>query len=134
EVAQRIAAGSGNKNYGVLSLAVQFFSEVTLAGNISNKVFFPEPKVSSSILKIDILKKPRIKVKDEKMFFRVVKGAFGQRRKTLLNSLAHSLGLDKDSLAEVLKKNDISPTRRGETLSLEEFGKLSNAISEICMH
>jgi 16S rRNA (adenine1518-N6/adenine1519-N6)-dimethyltransferase len=128
EVAQRIAAGNGNKNYGVLSLVVQYFADVTLAGNVSNKVFFPEPKVSSSILKINILKTPRIKVKDEKLLFKVIKGSFGQRRKTLLNSLSHSLNLDKDVLLEAMGKISLDPSRRGETLTLEEFGRLSDVI------
>jgi 16S rRNA (adenine1518-N6/adenine1519-N6)-dimethyltransferase len=131
EVAQRIAAHSGNKNYGVLSLAVQYFADVTLAGDISGKVFYPEPKVSSSILKIDVLEKPRIKVKDEELLFKVIKGAFGQRRKTLLNSLSHNLGLDKRVLLEVLGKVNIDPSVRGETLTLDQFGKLSDAIKKI---
>lgn len=131
EVAERIVATSGNKNYGILSIIVQYFADVCLARNISKKVFFPEPKVSSSILKIDIRKKPRIKVKDEKLFFKVVKGAFSQRRKILINCLSPSLDLDKNLIQQALEKSSISPTRRGETLTLEEFGKLSDAISEI---
>lgn len=131
EVAERMTATAGSKNYGVLSIAVGYFADVSLARSVSRKVFFPEPKVSSSIIKLDILRKPRVKVTDENIFFKTVKGAFAQRRKMLINSLSHSLGLDKKVIQHILEKNNISPKNRAETLTLEEFGKLSDYVSEI---
>ncbi len=131
EVAQRITSTTGSKNYGILSIAVQYFANVYLIRNVSKKVFFPEPKVSSSILKIDVLNKPRVRVKDEDIFFKVVRGAFSQRRKMLINSLSHSLNLQRNLIQQILEKNNISSQRRGETLTLEEYGKLSDSINEI---
>ena len=131
EVAGRMTASAGSKNYGVLSIAVRYFADVSLAKNVSRKVFFPEPKVSSSIIKLNVLRRPRVKVKDENIFFKTVKAAFAQRRKMLVNSLSHSLNLDKKLIGQILEKNNVSPKRRAETLTLEEFGKLSDHISEV---
>jgi 16S rRNA (adenine1518-N6/adenine1519-N6)-dimethyltransferase len=91
----------------------------------------PRPKVDSAVISFDILKSPRIDVVDEKMLFRVIRGSFGQRRKTLLNSLSNNLEISKDIIKEVLEKSGIDPQVRGETLSLSQFGRISDEISKI---
>ncbi len=126
EVAERIAAKPGGKEYGVLSLSVQYYGRPLLAFTIPGGAFRPVPKVDSAVIHIEIFREPSVSVKDEKVFFRVIKTAFSQRRKTLLNSL-RSLGGD---IREKLVLAGIDPGRRPETLSMEEFAKLADAIKE----
>jgi 16S rRNA (adenine1518-N6/adenine1519-N6)-dimethyltransferase len=125
EVAERIVAPPGGKDYGVLSIMVQYLAQVELKFMIPKEAFRPVPKVDSALLHIKILGKPSVSVRDEKTFSRVVKTAFSHRRKTLANSLK-SLG---DEMREKLIACGIDPGRRPETLSMEEFAKLADFLT-----
>lgn len=128
EVAVRMQSSPGNKDYGALSVAVQYYSKPQIIVNVPRHVFMPKPNVDSAVVVLDVYKSPVVDVIDEKKFFQVVKAAFGQRRKTLLNALAGgNLGLSKKEIKDILLKCDIDFRRRGETLELEEFAKISNA-------
>jgi 16S rRNA (adenine1518-N6/adenine1519-N6)-dimethyltransferase len=122
EVAERIVAHPGGKDYGVLTIMVQYFAQAELMFIIPKEAFRPIPKVDSAVVHIKILERPRVLVRDEKMFFRLVRTAFSQRRKTLSNSLK-GLG---EGVRDVMISAGIDPQRRPETLSLEEFAKLSD--------
>jgi len=122
EVAERIIAKPGGKDYGVLSIMVQYYASPSLAFIIPKGAFRPVPKVDSAVIHMQILEKPFIDVKDERIFKSVVKTAFSQRRKVLSNSLK---GMRNDS-KEWLEKAEIDPNRRPETLSIEEFARLAN--------
>ena len=133
EVADRISAEPGTKAYGSLSIAVQYYMEASLTFIVPKTVFVPQPNVDSAILKLTRRDTPAVEVTDEKAFFRLTKAAFQQRRKTLWNNLQHSYGKDDQTkawLAKSLETAGIDPKRRGETLSLQEFAALSNAMSE----
>lgn len=130
EVAQRIAAEPGGKEYGALSVAVQYYSIPKIIETVPKTAFMPQPNVDSAVIHLLIRNEPPVSIKDEAMFFRVVRASFGQRRKTLLNSLYGSdLNLQKKDGEIILKKCGIEYRRRGETLSLEEFALLSDEIS-----
>ena len=132
EVADRISAKPGTKAYGSLSIAVQYYMEATVAFIVPKTVFVPQPNVDSAILKLTRRKKPAVEVNDEKAFFRLTKAAFQQRRKTLWNNLLSTYGKDEETklwLSQSLVQANIDPQRRGETLSLEEFAALSNAMT-----
>jgi 16S rRNA (adenine1518-N6/adenine1519-N6)-dimethyltransferase len=131
EVADRINAEPGNKTYGALSVAVQFFSEPSIIAKVPKTVFMPQPKVDSTVIRLKVLDEPRVKVEDRKYFFKVVRAAFGKRRKTLLNALSSGLGMEKSIIEQVLLDTGIDPKRRGETLSIEEFGELSNNLWKV---
>ena len=122
EVAERIAAEPGGKDYGVLSIMLQYYSEPKLKFIINKESFRPMPRVDSAVIHIKILEKPSVSVQDEQMFFKVMKTAFSHRRKTLSNSLK-SLG---DDIKDKLISTGIDPQRRPETLSLEEFARLAD--------
>ncbi len=128
EVAERIYASPSTKAYGALSIAVQYYADPQMLMIVPKTVFFPAPNVDSAVLRLKILKEPRFPVKDERLFFRVVRAAFSQRRKTLLNTLSSGLSMDKAAVTEILLSVNIDPIRRGETLSIEEFAKLSDAV------
>lgn len=128
EVADRITAQPGTKDYGAISVLCQFHTKPVLVCNVGAELFVPPPKVDSAVVKMAFRDKPAVAVKDEKMFFRIVKAAFSQRRKTLLNCLAANFPINKSDLTNIMESVDIAPTRRGETLSLEEFAKLSEVI------
>ncbi|MDA9461114.1 Dimethyladenosine transferase [Enterococcus mundtii 3F] len=134
EVADRISAKPGTKAYGSLSIAVQYYMEASLAFIVPKTVFVPQPNVDSAILKLTRRATPAVSVTDEKAFFRLTKAAFQQRRKTLWNNLQHVYGKDEETkswLTESLTEAGIDPKRRGETLSLEEFAALSNAMEHL---
>ncbi|MCE5311526.1 MAG: 16S rRNA (adenine(1518)-N(6)/adenine(1519)-N(6))-dimethyltransferase RsmA [Nitrospiraceae bacterium] len=124
EVADRIVAVPGGKDYGVLSVAVQFYGHATYGFTIPAGAFRPVPKVDSAVVHIDLLNKPDLTVKNKDIFFRVVRTAFSQRRKMLSNSLKPVF----DNVREALQHAGIEPTRRPETLTLAEFAKLSNLV------
>lgn len=124
EVAQRIVAKPGTKDYGVLSIMIQYYAIPALRFIIPRGAFRPVPKVDSAALYIDMLESPSVKVKDEKLFFRVVKTAFSQRRKTLANALKSLSGDIKDKIASA----GIDSQRRPGTLSIEEFARLAEAL------
>ena len=129
EVADRISAVPGTKAYGSLSIAVQYYMEAELAFIVPKTVFVPQPNVDSAILKLTRRATPAVEVTDEKEFFKLTKAAFQLRRKTLWNNLQNSYGKDektKEWLKASLAASEIDPTRRGETLSLAEFVRLSN--------
>lgn len=126
EVAERIVAYPGGKDYGLLSIMVQYRAEPKLKFIIPKGAFRPVPKVDSAVVHLKILKEPSVEVKDEKLFFSVAKTAFSQRRKMLSNSLK---SLRKD-IRERLVEAGIDPNRRAETLSIEEFARLSNILEE----
>lgn len=126
EVAERIAAEPGGKDYGVLTIMIQYFAQAELMFIIPKEAFRPIPKVDSAVVHMKILERPRVMVRDEKLFFRLVKTAFSQRRKTLSNSLK---GIS-DDIKDVLLQSGIDPQRRPETLSLEEFARLSDSLTK----
>lgn len=129
EVALRMIASPGNKSYGSLSVAVQYYSDANIIVNVPSSVFIPRPNVDSAVIMLKVYDEPKVEVKDEKLLFKVVKGAFGTRRKTLLNALSLSnLDMTKDEVKEVLTTCNIDPVRRGETLSIEEFAILADYI------
>lgn len=133
EVASRIAAAPGTKAYGSLSIAVQYYMDAELAFIVPRTVFNPMPNVDSAIVRLTRKEKPAVSVKDESFFFAVVRSAFVQRRKTLWNNLIAAFGKEesvKEKVTAALKEAGIDPSRRGETLSIEEFGVLSNALFE----
>lgn len=126
EVADRIAAPPGSKTYGILSIAVQISAQVTKVMNVSPSAFWPAPKVTSAVIRLDLRPYPGFHV-DKRDFFRVVKAAFSQRRKTLGNSLSGGLGLRKEEVIERLQGAGILDGRRAESLSIEEFQVLTKA-------
>jgi 16S rRNA (adenine1518-N6/adenine1519-N6)-dimethyltransferase len=129
EVAERVASGPGGKRYGVLSVLTQLSCEVRPLMTIPPGAFSPNPKVESAVLHLYVLPAPRVPVADERAFRRIVKAAFGQRRKNLANALAAGLRVTPDAARRRLAAAGIDPTRRAETLSLEEFWRLSEAFS-----
>ena len=134
EVADRISAQPGSKAYGSLSIAVQYYMQAQLAFIVPKTVFVPQPNVDSAILKLTRRSQPAVEVMDEKSFFRLTKAAFQLRRKTLWNNLLHSYGKDeatKSWLTQALDQANIDPKRRGETLTLQEFADLSNAMKNL---
>ncbi len=127
EVARRLAAAPGNKDYGSLTVAVQYYTEASLAFGVPRTVFYPQPEVDSAVVKLTKRKSPAVEVVDQELFFKVVRAAFGKRRKTILNALSSSnIGATKEQVDLLLGQSGIDPKRRGETLTLEEFALLSN--------
>jgi 16S rRNA (adenine1518-N6/adenine1519-N6)-dimethyltransferase len=130
EVGERICAAPGGKDYGALTVAVQYRCIPHNILLVPSESFIPQPEVESMVVRLDSREEPPVALKDEKMYFRVVKASFGQRRKTLLNALAAgNLGKTKEELKAVLSRSNIDGKRRGETLSLEEFAGIANALS-----
>lgn len=129
EVADRIKASPGGKTYGALSVAVQYYCTVVDVAKVPRDVFYPQPNVDSAVLRLDIRKERPVELDDESVFFACVKGGFGQRRKTLLNSITGVCGLSKEAAAEALDEAGIDRARRAETLSLTEFAELANAVN-----
>ncbi|MBF0497760.1 MAG: 16S rRNA (adenine(1518)-N(6)/adenine(1519)-N(6))-dimethyltransferase RsmA [Deltaproteobacteria bacterium] len=131
EVADRLAASPGGKDYGALTVMVAYFATVTTLFHLSPDLFHPRPKVSSALTKIIFKPSINLRAQNEAIFSRVVKGAFGQRRKTLLNALAGANlpGLPKEMLKETLELAEIDGRRRGETLTVEEFVRLADVVS-----
>ncbi len=129
EVAERIAAKPGSKEYGSLSLAVQYHAVAKTALTVPKTVFVPKPNVDSAVLHLELRQEPPVDLLSESFFFEVIRASFGQRRKTLLNNLQNNLlGKEKKPMIEeILNETGIDGTRRGETLSMEEFAALSNA-------
>lgn len=130
EVGERLMAQAGKKNYGILSLVAQYYSKPQKVHTVPPTVFYPQPKVSSMIIKLDIYKKPQVQVGNEKLFFNIVRASFQQRRKRLINSLSNYFKevLTKAEIENILTETSIDKNRRGETLTLEEFAKLSMAM------
>ena len=126
EVALRMVAKPGTKDYGALSVAVQYYTEPDIVLDVPPKSFLPAPAVTSSVIRCVLRDKPPVDVIDEKLFFRVVKAGFAQRRKTFANTMK-TTGLSKDRIEELLAKAHIDGQRRGETFTLQEFADVANA-------
>ncbi|KAF5049543.1 16S rRNA (adenine(1518)-N(6)/adenine(1519)-N(6))-dimethyltransferase RsmA [Sedimentibacter saalensis] len=131
EVAERLNSTAGSKEYGAITLAVNYRADTRIAMIVPNTVFMPRPKVDSAVISFDILDKPRIQVLDENMLFAVIKASFGQRRKTLLNGLSNNLKLPKEQIKMVLERAGIDPGVRGETLNLQQFGDIADEIIKL---
>lgn len=129
EVADRIKAEPGGKDYGALTVAVGFYCTITHVADAPKEVFVPRPKVDSTVIRLDLRKECPVDLTDQKIFFETVKGGFGQRRKTLLNSLTGVRGLPKPEIADALDAAGIDQKRRAETLSLDEFAAVANEIA-----
>ncbi len=127
EVADRMQAGPGTKDYGALSLAVQYYAKPEIVANVPPNCFIPRPGVGSAVVRLTRYERPPVQVEDEGKLFSVIRAAFNQRRKTLANSLgnARDLGISKERTGEILEKMGLSATVRGEALTLEQFADLS---------
>ncbi|SFA49479.1 dimethyladenosine transferase [Parageobacillus thermantarcticus] len=136
EVADRISAQPGTKDYGSLSIAIQYYTEAEKIMTVPRTVFMPQPNVDSAVIRLMKRKQPPVDVDDESFFFQVVRASFAQRRKTILNNLISNLPNGKamkEKIERILTEKGIDPRRRGETLTMEEFAALSNALRE-AMH
>ena len=131
EVADRMNAKPNTKDYGALSVAVQYYCDTEIVAKAPRHMFIPQPNVDSTVIGLHVREEQIYHVDNEDIFFKTVKASFGQRRKTLLNSLGGLGFLSKDQIKEALKEANIDEKRRGETLSIEEFASLSNAVNRI---
>ncbi|MCQ2498075.1 MAG: 16S rRNA (adenine(1518)-N(6)/adenine(1519)-N(6))-dimethyltransferase RsmA [Lachnospiraceae bacterium] len=133
EVADRMSVGPGTKDYGALSLAVQYYSKPSVIAYVSPECFIPKPKVGSCVIRLERYASPPIVAKDEEMMFRIIRAAFNQRRKTLANSLANSgvTHISREGIQNILIKMGLDINIRGEKLTLEEFAKLSDLMGEV---
>lgn len=130
EVADRMQVGPGTKDYGALSLAVQYYAKPYIVANVPSNCFMPRPKVGSAVIRLERYEEPPVKVKDEKLMFRIIRASFNQRRKTLANGLKNSAELDftKEEIAAAIAGIGKEPGVRGETLTLEEFAGLADEL------
>lgn len=133
EVADRLTAVPGTKDYGVLSIYAQLYTKPSFLFKVSPHAFTPPPKVDSAVVRLDVLREPSVKAIDEGFMLKVVKSAFGQRRKTLSNALSSGLGLPKEAVNTALKRAGVDGSRRGETLTLEEFCNLSDVFGTVIL-
>lgn len=131
EVADRMQAGPGTKDYGALSLAVQYYASPYIAANVPPNCFIPRPKVGSSVIRLTKHEKKPVNVDNEELFWKLIRASFNQRRKTLQNGLNNSpeITLTKETIAQAIESLGWSPTVRGETLTLEQFAQLANCLS-----
>lgn len=129
EVAERMNAEPGNKDYGSLSLLVQYYCDTKIVRKVAPQCFIPRPKVDSIVIRLDKLTEPKVSVKNEKLFFDIIRSSFNMRRKTLWNGVKN-IGLSKEKLELAFNEASIDPKRRGETLSIQEFAVLSDKIYE----
>jgi len=132
EVADRICAEAGSSEYGAFTPYIAYNAQARVILDVGRECFIPSPKVDSAVVRMDLYKEPPVQVCDEKLFFRVIKAAFAQRRKTLLNCLGTGFSnqLTKDQLKACMESCGISPSARGETLDIERFAALTNAIAD----
>ena len=131
EVAERMRALPGTKDYGALSLAVGYYADAYIAANVPQNCFMPRPKVGSCVIRLTVREEPFVSVSDEKQMFALIRGAFNQRRKTLVNAVSNFEGLSfkKDEVEEALKELSLSPSIRGEELNLRQFAALSDILT-----
>lgn len=136
EVADRMQVGPGTKDYGALSLAVQYYAEPYIVANVPPNCFMPRPAVGSAVIRLTRHQKPPVEVMDEKLMFRLIRASFNQRRKTLANGLKNSgeLNLSKEVITAAIEKLGKGSSVRGEVLDLEEFARLTNIIKEEMEH
>jgi len=133
EFAERIASSPGSKQFGSISCYVQFYMEVKKLLRIKRNSFYPRPKVDSCLLKMSVFSKPPVRVKEAELMFRIIRRSFSQRRKKIINPLSHDafLSIERDGWQEIFDKCGIDPSLRAEDLSLTDFAKLSDAVSEL---
>ena len=133
EVADRMQVGPGTKDYGALSLAVQYYAKPEVVAYVSPECFIPKPNVGSAVIRLDRYEKPPVQVENEEFMFKIIRAAFNQRRKTLANGLgnASDLPITRAQAAEALEELGFGASVRGEALTLEEFAKLSNYLLAI---
>ena len=133
EVAMRMQAGPGTKDYGALSLAVQYYAEPYLAANVPPNCFMPRPNVGSGVIRLKLYDQPPVQVEDEKLLFSIIRASFNQRRKTLMNGLKNSseLNFSKEEILEALSQAGLPETIRGEALNLEQFAHLADCLKKI---
>lgn len=133
EVADRMQTGPGSKDYGALSLAVQYYATAKVILNVSATCFMPRPNVDSAVIKLTRHKEPTVNVADEKLMFKIIRASFNQRRKTLVNGLKNSpeLSFSKEQIVKAIERIGKPETIRGEALTLEEFAELANAFTEL---
>ena len=136
EEADRMQVGPGTKDYGALSLAVQYYAEPYIVANVPPNCFMPRPAVGSAVIRLTRHQKPPVEVMDEKLMFRLIRASFNQRRKTLANGLKNSgeLNLSKEVITAAIEKLGKGSSVRGEALDLEEFARLTNIIKEEMEH
>ncbi len=132
EVAERMKAGPGSKDYGALSLAVQYYADAYLAANVPPNCFMPRPGVGSAVIRLTRHEVCPVSVEDEAFLFRLIRASFAQRRKTLVNGLTNSqeLELQKENVVAALEQMGLSPSVRGEMLSLEQFAELAEKLKK----
>lgn len=132
EVADRMKEGPGSKDYGALSLAVQYYAEPEIVANVPPNCFIPRPRVGSAVIRLTRHREPPVKAEDPKLMFRIIRASFNQRRKTLQNGLSNSpeLSFTKEQVAEAIATMGLSPAVRGEALTLEQFAELSNLLGK----
>lgn len=133
EVADRMQVGPGTKDYGALSLAVQYYAKPKIVANVPPNCFMPRPKVGSAVIRLERYEKPPVEVKNEKLMFRIIRASFNQRRKTLVNGLKNSqeIPFSKEQIEQALGMCGLSLSVRGEALTLAQFAQLANAFTEI---
>ena len=133
EVADRMQVGPGTKDYGALSLAVQYYAKPYIAANVPPNCFMPRPKVGSAVIRLECHEEPPVQVKDEKLMFRIIRASFNQRRKTLANGLKNSpeISLSREGIEQAIAELGNGASVRGEALNLEEFATLSNIVGRL---
>ena len=133
EVAERMQVGPGTKDYGALSLAVQYYAKPEVMVSVPPECFMPRPKVASAVIRLTLYSEPPIRVSDPEFMFRLIRASFNQRRKTLANGLSNDSGLHltREAVIEALRQMDLSETIRGETLTLEQFGELADRLKTL---
>ena len=132
-VAFRLQTGPGSKDYGALSLAVQYYADTYIVANVPPNCFMPRPKVGSAVIRLNRYEKPPVEVVDERLMFDIIRASFNQRRKTLANGLKNSDRLDftKEAIMEAVERLGKGPGVRGEALTLEDFAGLSNYLARL---
>lgn len=133
EVADRMQVGPGTKEYGALSLAVQYYAKPYIVANVPPNCFIPRPNVASAVIRLTRYTEPPVAVKNEKLMFQLIRASFNQRRKTLVNGIGNAAQLNytKEQVQQALERMGASPTVRGETFTLEDFARLSDTLEEI---
>ncbi|MDE5748894.1 MAG: 16S rRNA (adenine(1518)-N(6)/adenine(1519)-N(6))-dimethyltransferase RsmA [Acetatifactor sp.] len=128
EVADRMQVGPGTKDYGALSLAVQYYTKPEIVAHVPANCFMPRPSVDSAVIRLTRYQEPPVEVQDEKYLFALIRASFNQRRKTLANGLANGMGIPREQVTAALEEMGLTATTRGEALTLEQFARLSNLL------
>ncbi|MBQ7579791.1 MAG: 16S rRNA (adenine(1518)-N(6)/adenine(1519)-N(6))-dimethyltransferase RsmA [Clostridia bacterium] len=130
EAADRLCAEVGSREAGAVSVAVNYYAEAQKLFNVSKGSFYPQPKVDSAVIKLTMRREPPVEIKDEKLFFRVVKAAFSQRRKTAANGISSGLGADKSEVVAAIEESGLDPNVRAEKLTMEQLARLTDCIKD----